>query len=117
MLSVFLIFIVELVATRAGASYLKKRNLHSLDPHSQGANMRGHSMHGAHIDETIHDVTNLDKKAAGEETPQVYPNSLEEGDRKSHDDHDIHAKNDKLDEDGLSQLIGVAILEFAVMFQ
>lgn len=106
LISVFMIFIVELVATRAGASYLKKRSLKSLDPHSQGGNMRGHSMHGAHIDESVPDVDN--KKGSGEESAEA---SLEAGENK------IHATDDKIDEDGLSQLIGVAILEFAVMFQ
>ena len=77
--------------------------------------MRGHSMHGAHIDEGIHDGTNIvDKKVLGDDSPLDVPSSLEEGDLKG---DGIHSTDDKIDEDGLSQLIGVAILEFAVMFQ
>lgn len=53
MVSVFAIWIVELVAHRWGASYLKRRGLKSHDPHSAtGGNEIAHTPHGQHVAET-----------------------------------------------------------------
>ncbi|GAA5835573.1 hypothetical protein JCM3766R1_006451 [Sporobolomyces carnicolor] len=52
MVSVFAIWIVELVAHRWGASYLKRRGLKSHDPHSAtGGNEIAHTPHGQHVAE------------------------------------------------------------------
>ncbi|GAA5948131.1 hypothetical protein JCM3765_007122 [Sporobolomyces pararoseus] len=53
MVSVFSIWLVELIAHRWGASYLKRRGLKSHDPHSgKGGNEISHTPHNLHVTET-----------------------------------------------------------------
>lgn len=53
MVAVFSIWLVELIAHRWGASYLKRRGLKSHDPHSaKGGNEISHTPHGQHVAET-----------------------------------------------------------------
>jgi len=57
MVAVFAIWIVELIAHRWGASYLKRRGLKSHDPHSsKGGNEISHTPHGQHVPETTEEA-------------------------------------------------------------
>lgn len=93
---------MELVATRAGAAYLKKNSLETDDPHSQGANPISHSTHGAH---TENRSPALASTASTED-------SLDKNVDEEAGTHDHHHAIDSTDSDALSQLIGVLILEF-----
>lgn len=108
MMSVFSIFIVELIAHRMGHSYLKARGLKSSDPHSQTGNPAGHSTHGAHVDERV--VSDLE--SAGNATDDSGSD-----DQKVHAHGHAHADKPEFDETAMMHIIGVAILEFGVIFQ
>lgn len=98
MFAVFSIFIVELVAHRAGASYLKKRGLSGVDHHKQSGNDLTHSTHGLHVSEPSERLadaeTGLDKTAL----------SSEEGHSHSHSQGD-----ELIDETAMAQILGVAV--------
>ncbi|SGY23648.1 BQ5605_C019g08963 [Microbotryum silenes-dioicae] len=105
MISMFSLFLVELVAHRAGASYLAKRGLRAVDAHSQGNNQPSHSTHGAHIDDRV----------------AVASSPLEdlEGDTRKEgllSDDESEETASLTDEAVMARIIGVAILEFGVIF-
>lgn len=107
MCSVFAIFCTEFLATRAGASYLRRKQLKSHDPHSQEGNHFSHTMHGAHVD-----ISPGRTEAGLAATPST---EAEDGDIKATDHAESHDhESDEIDSDAISQLIGVMILEFGV---
>lgn len=105
MCSVFTIFLVELIAHRAGAAFLRRRGLLSIDAHSSTGNEVGHSTHGAHVESS---TTNVGGRIGEEEEDSMGKGSEEVG----HDHRDEY----KMDENALAQILGVAILEFGVIF-
>ncbi|KAK4056706.1 hypothetical protein OIO90_002258 [Microbotryomycetes sp. JL221] len=102
MMSVFAIFIVELIAHRAGSAYLRKRGLPAHDPHSTAGNLASHTTHGLHTTSPSGngDASELIKSASRQAI-------------NSSDDESDHAL---VETDGLAQMIGVATLEFGVIF-
>lgn len=124
MIAVFGIFLVELVATRTGASYLKRRGLRHHDPHHVRGNEVGHTGHGTHppADTTTTalassgtSVTQVEGAAAAVEANEV---DLEAGEAKAHQrhDHGVLEEDDDLHESAVAQCIGVGILEIGVIF-
>lgn len=124
MIAVFGIFLVELVATRTGAAYLKRRGLRHHDPHHVEGNEVGHTGHGTHppADTTTTalassgtSITRADDAAAPSVAGEV---DLEAGEIKAHErhDHGVLDKDDDLHESAVAQCIGVGILEIGVIF-
>ncbi|BGP62693.1 hypothetical protein NBRC10512_006234 [Rhodotorula toruloides] len=124
MIAVFGIFLVELVATRTGASYLKRRGLRHHDPHHVRGNEVGHTGHGTHppADTTTTalassgtSVTQVEGAAAAVEANEV---DLEAGEAKANQrhDHGVLEEDDDLHESAVAQCIGVGILEIGVIF-
>ncbi|SCV71905.1 BQ2448_4599 [Microbotryum intermedium] len=107
MISMFLLFVVELVAHRAGASYLAKRGLRAVDAHSQGMNQPGHSTHGAHIDDRVAVPSTSSEEVEGESSAR------KEGILLDDESEEVALATD---EGVMAQIIGVAILEFGVIF-
>lgn len=105
MMSVFTVFVIELVAHRAGASYLRRRGLKAHDAHSTkpGAIAIPHTTHGLHVDATpTASIEESDiKKSLGDSESQDVGHRESEG---------------EFSDTALSQVIGVAILEFGVIF-
>ncbi|GAA5899337.1 hypothetical protein JCM5296_007537 [Sporobolomyces johnsonii] len=130
MCAVFGIWIVELIAHRTGASYLRRRGLRHHDPHSKAGNEVGHTGHGTHIparastpvDEERGEQSQIEEEAL--ETPKL--GDVEEGlpvkKAHSHGHEHTHGLAHRHDEDevisegALAQILGVAILEFGVIF-
>lgn len=151
MSSLFAIFLVELVATRTGTKYLRKRGLKAHDPHHSKKNERGHTQHGVHIPQTrpsspteaplVVVAASSDAGSVGTEDTAVEvlqieaPNGgllasdgkivdLEEAavpatgtaqHGHGHSHGHGHA-DDAMSESALAQILGVAILEFGVLF-
>ncbi|GAA5893587.1 uncharacterized protein JCM6883_003570 [Sporobolomyces salmoneus] len=126
MVAVFSIWIVELVAHRWGASYLKRRGLKAHDPHlANGGNEISHTPHGQHVAETPEEalarqgtLVDLEEGDAGKDavidsrpssitTPTLVPPSSSP----HHHDHSSF-----IDESSFAQLLGVLILEFGIVF-
>ncbi|GAA5883907.1 hypothetical protein JCM3774_003047 [Rhodotorula dairenensis] len=148
MVSVFGIFLVELVATRAGASYLKKRGLRHHDPHHARGNEVGHTGHGSHppakavttaladeagiapvksiatiqsAEQTAVDGSDLEAaasvKGADAEALAGHENHVNNhGHRHAHEVDELDDDDDYLQDSAVAQCIGVAILEFGVIF-
>ncbi|GAA6000025.1 hypothetical protein JCM10207_006018 [Rhodosporidiobolus poonsookiae] len=138
MASVFGIFLVELVATRTGSSFLRKRGLQVHDPHhSRGRNEVGHSGHGTHVDppttatttgtEVIGiEVDNGTKAVAPAEEGDIEagkaagaPGGHSHGHGHAHSHGHSHGStddDDMINESAFAQCMGVAILEFGVLF-
>ncbi|GAA6021039.1 hypothetical protein JCM8202_003823 [Rhodotorula sphaerocarpa] len=157
MVAVFGIFLVELVATRAGASFLKKRGLRHHDPHHVRGNDVGHTGHGSHPPALTTSTALADEaaiapvksivsvrsagRAGGAQTPDLEATgSLKDRDdvevapeehgheheqlhsAHAHGSHE-HGEGEEAEEDdgyvqdsAVAQCIGVAILEFGVIF-
>jgi zinc transporter 1/2/3 len=140
MASLFAIFLVELIATRTGTRYLRKRGLKAHDPHHSRKNDRGHTAHGTHVaatrpssperevevvqggsvatDDTAVEVLQqstasngglLAGKVVDLETAVATGAQHGHGHSHGHDD-------DVMSESALAQILGVAILEFGVLF-
>lgn len=105
MFSVFAIFLTELIAHRAGASYLKRRGLRAHDAHAAGANPASHTTHGLHTQPLPGENGGL----VGPPKDRSPSSTSDEEVGHSHE-HDSEAA-----ENALAQIIGVAILEFGVM--
>ncbi|GAA5983181.1 hypothetical protein JCM10908_000186 [Rhodotorula pacifica] len=143
MSSVFGIFLVELVATRAGASFLKKRGLRHHDPHHVRGNDLGHTGHGTHppakpmttalsAQEGIAPVKSIATIRSAEATgigadleaavsakdASVAAEGPEEAHAHGHaHSHEADGDDEEIMEDSaVSQCVGVAILEFGVIF-
>ncbi|KAJ6620675.1 Zinc/iron permease [Mycena sp. CBHHK59/15] len=93
LLSIFSIFILELVAFRWGTSKLEKIGLRH-DPH--GHYTGSHAAHGPE----------------GSQTPPTELSDLEE---QRHDHHHHHHEQSHLDDSASAQIVGIAILEFGVL--
>ncbi|KAK4054509.1 hypothetical protein OIV83_001003 [Microbotryomycetes sp. JL201] len=106
MMSVFAIFIVELIAHRAGSAYLKRRGLRTHDHHMQAGNLASHSTHGLHTTTPPGEEGELVKPASKQPGVSV-PNASEE---------DGLSEHGLIETDTLAQMIGVATLEFGVIF-
>ncbi|GAA5921757.1 hypothetical protein JCM3775_001805 [Rhodotorula graminis] len=142
MASVFGIFLLELIATRMGRSFLQKRGLKEHDPHrARGNEVVGHTGHGTHAPPSG-TTTGLasagvapavagagaDAGAAGESIETVKSRDavvqpqgdLEAGgELKPHAHghaHDGEDEDEELQESAVAQIIGVAILETGVLF-
>ncbi|GEM09930.1 zip-like iron-zinc transporter [Rhodotorula toruloides] len=126
MIAVFGIFLVELVGTRTGASYLKRRGLRHHDPHHVRGNEVGHTGHGTHppagttttaLASVETSITQVDgtADAAASEGDEV---DLEAGGVKANQrhDHGVLEDDDDLYESAVAQCIGVGILEIGVIF-
>ncbi|TNY24802.1 Zinc/iron permease, partial [Rhodotorula diobovata] len=117
MASVFGIFLLELVATRMGRSFLQKRGLKEHDPHrARGNDVVGHTGHGTHAP-GIEAVKSRDATVRGEEADleagaEAKPHAHGHGHAHAHDEED----DDELQESAVAQCIGVAILETGVLF-
>lgn len=146
MAAVFGIFLVELVATRAGASFLKKRGLRHHDPHHSRGNEVGHTGHGSHppakavttalAEEGVTPVKSIvtvrSAEQQEEEEETAVGSDLEAADGGAKKDveagNDAHVhghahshyegddEDDYLHDSAVAQCIGVAILEFGVIF-
>ena len=147
MASVFGIFLVELVATRAGASFLKKRGLRHHDPHHSRGNEVGHTGHGSHPPAKavttalaeegavapVKSIVTIRSAEQEEEEETAIGSDLEaagDGAKKdveagneahvhghAHSHHDgSDDEDDYLHDSAVAQCIGVAILEFGVIF-
>ncbi|CEQ39430.1 SPOSA6832_00954 [Sporobolomyces salmonicolor] len=131
MCAVFGIWIVELIAHRMGASYLRRQGLRHYDPHSEAGNEVGHSGHGTHVpsatstpvdEEAGREQEQIEEEAA--ETPKLV--DVEEGlpVKKAHShghghSHGLAYRGDEdevISEGALAHILGVAILEFGVIF-
>ncbi|POY70463.1 hypothetical protein BMF94_6531 [Rhodotorula taiwanensis] len=134
MAAVFGIFLVELIATRAGASFLKKRGLRHHDPHHARGNDVAHTGHGSHPPalktttalacESIATVRSSGQTALGADLEASVSAKDQEtavdGDH-AHDHGHAHGhaedeEDDYLQDSAVAQCIGVAILEFGVIF-
>ena len=147
MASVFGIFLVELVATRAGASFLKKRGLRHHDPHHSRGNEVGHTGHGSHPPAKavttalaeegavapVKSIVTIRSVEQEEEEETAIGSDLEaagDGAKKdveagneahvhghAHSHHDgSEEEDDYFHDSAVAQCIGVAILEFGVIF-
>ncbi|KAJ6481225.1 ZIP-like iron-zinc transporter [Mycena vitilis] len=99
LLSIFSIFILELVAFRWGTSKLQKLGLRH-DPH--GHFTGSHAAHGPE----------------GTQTPPKETTDLEEQRPDAHHHHDHHHQHGELthmDDSASAQIVGIAILEFGVL--
>lgn len=123
MSSIFGIFLVELIAHRAGASYLKKQGLKAHDPHSAaGLADMSHTTHGLHVSGTSDEA--LARASAdvargtgdlesGTSTPDLTSvNKITTGQHA----HTTEEDNEILSESAMAKILGVAILEFGVIF-
>ncbi|GAA5981723.1 hypothetical protein JCM11641_004226 [Rhodosporidiobolus odoratus] len=149
MSSVFGIFLVELVATRAGANFLRKRGLRSHDPHHARGNEVGHTGHGTHVNRPtpattatasgIEEITvtppstgrtvvevaeapkvadDLEAGGADAAKPLEGPEQHRHG-AGGHAHGHVHSSkddDDMINESAMAQILGVAILEFGVLF-
>lgn len=140
MAAVFGIFLVELIATRAGASFLKKRGLRHHDPHHARGNDVAHTGHGSHPPalktttalaceaitpvKSIATVRSSGQTALGADLEASVSAKDQEtavdGDH-AHDHGHAHGhaedeEDDYLQDSAVAQCIGVAILEFGVIF-
>lgn len=97
MSAVFAIFIVELVAHRAGASYLKKRGLSGVDHHKQGGADITHSSHGLHVSDPSAE------RLADTET------GLGKTAESSEQEHEHEHGAEMIDETAMAQILGVAV--------
>ncbi|BGP16596.1 hypothetical protein JCM10213v2_004598 [Rhodosporidiobolus nylandii] len=167
MSSVFGIFLVELIATRAGATFLRKRGLRPHDPHHARGNDVGHTGHGTHVDPPtpesasatgvqpmggsaiVEEIVVPPSAGAGAEvesggTPKLVDLGAEQADLEaakhvepvrghshglaaghSHGGghghahghvHDSKDDDNMVNESAMAQIMGVAILEFGVLF-
>ncbi|KAJ6582065.1 ZIP-like iron-zinc transporter [Mycena capillaripes] len=96
LLSIFSIFILELVAFRWGTSKLEKLGLRH-DPH--GHYTGSHAAHGPE----------------GTQTPPKENNTDVEAQREGHNHHQHHGELSHLDDSASAQIVGIAILEFGVL--
>ncbi|GAA5887818.1 hypothetical protein JCM6882_000762 [Rhodosporidiobolus microsporus] len=159
--AIFAIFIVELVATRSGNNFLRKRGLKSHDPHSSRRNdVVGHTGHGMHpptptesseaistatavpSGNTVVEETIAERPAVGQEDD--LPKRLDEtadleaakvvldtrvgrgrgghshthghGHGHGHEHGATDGDDEMINESALAQIMGVAILEFGVLF-
>lgn len=103
MFSVFLIFITELIAHRAGAAYLRRQGLRTHDPHTADGADISHTTHGVHVEER----TNPEGALSASE------NSDAKVDEEAADHGHAHAPFSK---DAMAQILGTVILEFGVIF-
>ncbi|KAG5647836.1 hypothetical protein DXG03_007760 [Asterophora parasitica] len=108
LLSIFSIFIIELIAFRWGTSKLKKIGVQH-DPH--GHNLGGHAAHGP---ESAFDTSTGAVAAAGVSIPRL----TDDKSQTSASSHDLEEAKHNLDNtvlaNPLAQVIGIAILEFGV---
>lgn len=135
MSSVFALFIVELVAHRTGQAYLRKRGLRHVDHHSQDGNPPAHSTHGAHVDDSprrrgeARDGLAAQEEQEGQDSPgsSLYDEAAAK--RAAERDGGKSRRTAAAEEAGsathahgpaennaAAQIIGVAILEFGVIF-
>lgn len=138
MASVFGIFLLELIATRMGRSFLQKRGLKEHDPHKvRGNDAVGHTGHGTHAPPSG-TATGLASAGAAPALAGAAGDSIEtvksrdavvqqhqQGDLESGSEgkphghghgHDGEDHDDELQESAVAQIIGVAILEAGVLF-
>jgi zinc transporter 1/2/3 len=105
MMSIFAVFIVELISHRWGASYLRRRGLklHDIHSASAGAPALMHTTHGLHVDGTP-PASLGDQKQSTDEEAHLSPHH--------------HEKDDTNDfsETAMAEIVGVGILEFGVIF-
>jgi zinc transporter 1/2/3 len=107
-MSIFAVFIVELVSHRWGASYLRRRGLklHDIHSASAGAPVLMHTTHGLHVDGTPPASLGgaIDRKQSTDEEAHLSP---------SHADKD---NTNDFSETAVAEIVGVGILEFGVIF-
>ncbi|GAA5833375.1 hypothetical protein JCM9279_001506 [Rhodotorula babjevae] len=138
MASVFGIFLLELIATRMGRSFLQKRGLKEHDPHKvRGNDVVGHTGHGTHAPPSG-TATGLASAGAapavagagtGDSIEAVKSRDAvvvqQQGDLEAGSEgkphahghaHDGEDDDDELQESAVAQIIGVAILEAGVLF-
>ncbi|BGP48568.1 hypothetical protein JCM10450v2_004444 [Rhodotorula kratochvilovae] len=138
MTSVFGIFLLELIATRMGRSFLQRRGLKEHDPHQARGNDVGHTGHGTHASSTGTSAATLASagapRAEGVEVVKSRDVAAQEGERdleaaegevKAHGhghghghehEHGDEGAHHEMHESALAQCIGVAILETGVLF-
>ncbi|GAA5820536.1 hypothetical protein JCM11251_003037 [Rhodosporidiobolus azoricus] len=162
--SIFAIFLVELIATRGGNNFLRKRGLKSHDPHSsrgnQGVGHTGHGLHPPTPTESTEAISTATQAAGGnaiteevvaEPAPAVgegnVPKRLDEtadleaakvpldtrigrgrghshshshshgaGHARGHEHGATDEDDEMINESAMAQIMGVAILEFGVLF-
>ncbi|KAL8278228.1 hypothetical protein RQP46_009401 [Phenoliferia psychrophenolica] len=110
MFSVYCIFIVELIAHRAGAAYLRRQGLKTHDHHNADRSDIAHTTHGAHVEERSPATTLSAAEVGG---------NLSDGDVKPSGDSEHghhHHDNEHLSESAMASILGTAILEFGVIF-
>ncbi|KAK4702300.1 solute carrier family 39 (zinc transporter), member 1/2/3, partial [Phenoliferia sp. Uapishka_3] len=104
--------LVELIAHRTGAAYLRRQGLKTHDPHSADGGDISHTTHGAHVEARPAEGDLLSGEEISEEVSEeqnVKTSDLESG----HDHGHSHAP---LDRDAMAQILGTVILEFGVIF-
>ncbi|KAI0642327.1 ZIP zinc/iron transport family [Trametes meyenii] len=116
LLSIFLIFITELVAFRWGTAMLARIG-YTHDAHGHG--LASHAAHGPETDQAAQAaIAKADEKSTDIESqhsverPQ-YPQA--HSDLKQHNGHNTHTHGGALGDSPAAQIIGIAVLEFGVL--